>query len=58
MAPKHACPGCSGASIPIFYGLPAYELFEAAERGEVALGGCEITDEPARRQCVGCGLQF
>ncbi|UCH79180.1 MAG: hypothetical protein JSU81_04330 [Candidatus Coatesbacteria bacterium] len=36
-----ACPKCGSDEnvIPIVYGYPSEELFEAAERGEVALGG-------------------
>ena len=36
-----ACPECASSEnvIPIVYGYPSEELFEAAERGEVALGG-------------------
>ena len=38
-----ACPACGAAStVPIVYGLPAGELFEAAERGEVVIGGCVV----------------
>ena len=42
MPKTHPCPNCSSPSIPIVFGLPAFELFEAAERGEVALGGCVV----------------
>jgi hypothetical protein len=28
--------------VPIVYGLPGPDIFEAAERGEVAIGGCVI----------------
>ncbi len=58
MTKSPTCPRCGSASIPIVYGLPSGELFEAADRGEVALGGCEI--QAATRQCVGvdCGLEF
>ena len=36
-----ACPKCGLDEnvIPIVYGYPSEELFEAAERGEIALGG-------------------
>jgi hypothetical protein len=36
-----ACPQCDSSEnvIPIVYGYPSEELFEAAERGEVSLGG-------------------
>ncbi len=58
MTRNSSCPRCGSASIPIVYGLPSGELFEAADRVEVALGGCEIQE--ATRRCVGvdCGLEF
>ena len=54
------CPRCGAASVPIVYGLPSYELFDAADRGEVALGGCMVLDEQPTRACRGvdCGLEF
>lgn len=52
------CPRCGSTALPIAYGLPAPELFEAADRGEVALGGCVV--EEAEHACTGvdCGLRF
>lgn len=39
------CPKCrSTKTAPILYGYPSYEAFEAAERGEILLGGCEMID--------------
>jgi hypothetical protein len=36
-----ACPECGSNEyvVPIVYGYPSEELFEAADRGEVCLGG-------------------
>jgi hypothetical protein len=53
------CPACGGAGIPILYGLPvAADLFEAADRGEVALGGCVINLDPDHQdpdhRCSSC----
>ena len=42
---QRTCPDCGGTGIRIIYGLPSPELAEAAERGDVALGGCIIGDE-------------
>ncbi len=37
------CPKCrSTKTVPILYGYPSHEAFEAAERGEIFLGGCEL----------------
>lgn len=50
------CPACGSREvIPILYGLPGFELSEAAERGEVVLGGCLIGDESPDYECRGCG---
>ena len=44
--------------MPIVLGYPAPELFAAADRGEVALGGCVVTgDDPAHR-CPDCGTDL
>jgi len=59
--PVATCPLCGGKAVPIAYGLPGPSLMQAAERGEVALGGCVIThDENGRladpdRRCLSCG---
>jgi hypothetical protein len=59
-ATTSTCPRCGGVAIPIVHGLPGLELFEAADRGEVALGGCMVFDEQPEWVCRGvdCGLEF
>jgi len=38
------CPSCAkGKLVPIVYGLPMEDLMEQAQRGEVILGGCVVT---------------
>jgi len=39
------CPRCreNDQVIPILYGFPTHDAFLKADRGEVYLGGCEIT---------------
>lgn len=49
------CPQCGGAPVPIVYGLPGPELFEEAERGEVALGGCVVWPDRPLWRCTACG---
>ena len=41
--------------LPIIFGYPMAELFEAAERGEVALGGCVVSGEDPTHHCAACG---
>jgi hypothetical protein len=39
------CPTCkNGKLIPIVYGMPGRELMEQSERGEIELGGCNVTE--------------
>ncbi len=58
------CPKCNGKIVDIIYGEPSYELFEAAERGEVVLGGCCIcVDENGNIndpswECTNCHTTF
>ena len=55
---RHPCPQCGAASIKIVYGMPDQSLFERAERGEVALGGCMVFDDQPTRHCSSCGHEF
>jgi hypothetical protein len=51
-----ACPECGSNTnvVPIVYGYPSPELREAAERGEVFLGGCVITGDDPLWYCDDC----
>lgn len=50
------CPRCGSTdAIRILYGYPAFEMFEAAERGEIRLGGCMVWPESPDYECRGCG---
>lgn len=40
----------------IVFGLPGVDLWEARERGEIALGGCVI--EPVDRRCRRCECEW
>jgi hypothetical protein len=52
-----ACPQCGSMGlIRIVYGLPGPELVDAAKRGEVILGGCQVAHE--NRVCRSCGARF
>ena len=54
------CPKCGQADavISIVYGYPASEAEQAAERGEVALGGCVVGDIDPRCTCRRCHIAF
>ena len=57
MSDQGSCPVCGSADVaPILYGLPSQEGFEAAERGEVMLGGCEPHDPS--HGCRACGAEW
>jgi hypothetical protein len=65
LAPAHSegdrlCPRCgSPESLRAVVGFPAPELIRAAERGEIALGGCVVFfDEWPQWACGDCGLRF
>ena len=50
-----ACPQCQrNDTVPIMYGLPSHEGFEAAERGEVVIGGCVVEPDNPRWACPAC----
>lgn len=34
------CPECDATALPIVHGMPTLEMKEAAERGDIVLGGC------------------
>lgn len=54
-----ACPKCGSSNIRrIAYGLPGLEMAEAAERGEIALGGCVIDERSRQWECAACNVTF
>ena len=52
------CPHCGGKVLRIAYGDPGPEMLEAANRGEIILGGCLISDESPDYACPDCGQTF
>jgi hypothetical protein len=52
-ADEICCPACGGRAIPILYGMPSPHsgMMEAAERGEIAIGGCVIPERPPAFTC-------
>ena len=58
-AKAETCPKCGSARVrPIAYGLPSAQMGEAAERGEIALGGCVIDDRSRQWECADCNVTF
>jgi hypothetical protein len=54
-----ACPQCGSKRVtPIMYGLPSIEGREAAQRGEIVLGGCVIFDDAPEWLCGACHNRF
>jgi hypothetical protein len=53
------CPRCGSTdAIEIVYGYPDPGMSAAAERGEIALGGCMVGPEAPEYECRGCHLQL
>ncbi len=53
-APKR-CPACGSEKIiPIVYGLPVPAANDAAEAGEIMLGGCCLSGRDPRWVCRAC----
>lgn len=59
MSTSPHCPSCSGIHvIRIAYGYPGPEMWAAADRGGIALGGCVIGPENPAWRCVSCEYEF
>ena len=55
MTSEKVCPDCGSSDlVSIVYGLPGTELFEAAEEGRVAIGGCVIGEDDPTETCRTC----
>ena len=52
------CPSCGGKLLLIRYGMPGISMMEAANRGEIILGGCIISEGDPDLECADCGKQF
>jgi hypothetical protein len=50
------CPRCGAVAtmLPIVFGYPSAQTFAAAERGQVALGGCMVMGEDPTHRCMAC----
>jgi uncharacterized Zn finger protein (UPF0148 family) len=54
------CPLCQRRvrPVPIVFGYPMPETMEAAERGEVILGGCLVDGNEPSARCPKCGIDL
>jgi hypothetical protein len=56
--PERACPrGGQHDPIKISYGYPTFEMFQAHDRGEIVLGGCQMSLTSPTSRCRKCGLE-
>jgi len=56
---RFKCPECKQkAGVKISYGFPTEEVFEQAERDEIALGGCMQEIGAPNRRCLSCGHEW
>ena len=53
MSDSVTCPICGAPAVEIAYGYPGPELFDAAGRGEVVLGGCIVDAAYPTHCCEG-----
>ena len=51
---SYACPDCGNDMIEILYGYPAPEAMARAEKGEIKLGGCIVSDDSPTHYCKHC----
>ena len=59
MVARPKCERCgSDRVVPILYGFPTCDMFEAAERGDVGIGGCVVTGEDPEWLCRACDKRF
>lgn len=58
--PTAKCPKCGERAVPIQWGYPTPDMMAAAERGELALGGCcvKLDGTDARWRCGKCGEEW
>lgn len=59
--PKMKCSKCDSTKIArILYGFPEFsdKLEKQIDRGAITLGGCCVTGNDPKYECVTCGMQF
>jgi hypothetical protein len=57
--PELLCPSCADREPQrIAYGYPNPEMWESVDRGEIILGGCEISVTSPSWHCRRCGHEW
>jgi hypothetical protein len=53
--PPLSCPQCGARTVvPVMYGYPSGDMFEAEQAGEVILGGCVVRAGLPAWKCTSC----
>ena len=55
------CPECGGRLVPVLYGYPSPDALKRAAKGEIALGGCDVSAKNISHSyfsCNDCGWEF
>ncbi len=56
---KYICPSCKAkAGVEIVYGYPVGKALDMEQRGEIALGGCCVSEIDPERKCTVCGHEW
>lgn len=55
--PRMLCESCGSAMTPIAYGYPGADMWEAAEQGDIVLGGCCVSPGQPLWSCRHCGAE-
>jgi hypothetical protein len=59
LAPLPSCPECRASeTVPIVYGFPGGDAFEAEAAGRVILGGCLVDQSYPDYRCGACGNEW
>lgn len=54
----YRCPNCGGELRKIVWGMPDLSMLDAAQRGEVYIGGCVLFEPAAQYHCMRCDREY
>ena len=56
---KPSCPACDSNDVAIIvFGYPSWETVEAADSGELRLGGCSVEQDDPEWHCNQCEYEW